>query len=389
MNNFDFQNPTHIVFGKNTEDRVGELTKEYGKKVLLHYGGGSIKKFGLYDKVIKSLKEANVEVIELGGVIPNPVLSMVHTGIDLCRKESIDFILAVGGGSVIDSAKAIAAGVYYDGDVWDYFEGKANPTKALPIGVVLTIPAAGSESSVGSVITKKEGLLKRSFGSPIVIPKFAIMNPEITFTLPNYQSACGAIDMFGHVIERYFTQVPNVELTDRLCESVMHTVVGNAEKVIKDNKDYDARAEIMWSGTLAHNNLIGSGREADWASHGIEHELSAMYNIAHGAGLAIVYPAWMKYVYKEDVDRFALFANKVFGIEINENDKEETALKGIKALEDFYTRIGIPYKLSEVGITDEHFEEMAFKATFENTRTLGAFKKLNKNDVVNIYKLAL
>jgi len=389
MNNFNFDNRTKIIFGKGTESEVGKLTKIYGKKVLLHFGGGSIKRFGLYAKILKSLHENNIDFIELGGVAPNPRLGLVNEGIALCRKEKVDFILAVGGGSVIDSAKAIAMGVPYNGDVWDFFDGKALVDAALPLGVVLTIPAAGSETSTATVITKEEGLIKRGSGSPLVVPMFAIMNPELTYTLPNFQTACGAVDMIGHVIERYITKVKNVELTDRLCESVIRTVINNAPKAITNNNDYNARAEIMWSGTLAHNGLVGTGRQDDWASHGIEHELSAIYDIAHGAGLAMIYPAWMKYVYKEDVNRFAMFANKVFNIDINPFDLEETALKGIKALEDFYVSIGMPIRMSDLDIDGKNIDLMAEKATLNGKMTLGAFKVLDINDVKAIYKLAL
>jgi alcohol dehydrogenase YqhD (iron-dependent ADH family) len=389
MLNFVYDNKTEIIFGKNTETQVGELTKRFGKKVLLHYGSGSIKKYGLYDKIITSLNESNIDYIELGGVVANPRLGLVKEGIELCKKENVDFILAVGGGSVIDSAKAIALGFYYDGDVWDFFSEGIRPKKVLPVGTVLTIPAAGSESSTATVITKEDGELKRGYGDISLRPKFSILNPEITYTLPNYQTACGAVDMIGHVIERYFTNTLNVELTDRLCEGIIQTVISNTPIVLKDNNNYDARAEIMWAGALAHNGLIGTGREEDWASHGIEHELSALYDIAHGAGLAIVYPAWMKYVYKHDLSRFALFANKIFGIEINHNNLEETALKGIKALEDFYQEIDMPIRLNDINIDDKHFELMANKTTKENTRQLGSFVKLNKEDTINILKLAL
>ncbi len=389
MLNFVYDNKTEIIFGKDTETQVGELTKRFGKKVLLHYGSGSIKKYGLYNKIINSLNESNIDYIELGGVVANPRLRLVKEGIELCKEENVDFILAVGGGSVIDSAKAIALGFYYDGDVWDFFSKGIRPKNVLPVGTVLTIPAAGSESSTATVITKEEGELKRGYGDISLRPKFSILNPEITYTLPNYQTACGAVDMIGHVIERYFTNTLNVELTNRLCEGIIQTVISNTPLVLKDNNNYDARAEIMWAGALAHNGLIGTGREEDWASHGIEHELSALYDIAHGAGLAIVYPAWMKYVYKHDLDRFALFANKIFGIEINNNDLEETALKGIKALEEFYQEIDMPIRLNDINIDNKHFDLMANKTTKENTRQLGSFVKLNKEDTIKILEFAL
>lgn len=389
MLNFEYDNKTTMVFGKGTENQVGELTKLYGKKVLLHYGSGSIKKYGLYEKIVNSLNESKIDYVELGGVVANPRLGLVKEGIELCKQQNVDFILAVGGGSVIDSAKGIALGMFYDGDVWDFYSKGIRPEKVLPVGVVLTIPAAGSESSTATVITKEDGGLKRGYGDLSLRPKFAILNPELTYTLPNYQTACGAVDMIGHVIERYFTNTTEVELTDRLCESVITTVINNAPKAIENNEDYASRAEIMWAGALAHNGLVGTGREEDWASHSIEHELSGIYDIAHGAGLAIVYPAWMKYVYKHDLNRFALFANKIFGIEVNNDNLEETALKGIEALEEFYKSIGMPTRLVDADIDEKNIELMAAKTTKENTRSLGSFVKLNENDIVEIYKLAL
>lgn len=388
MLNFSFKNHTEIIFGKDVEERVGSLVKPIAQKVLLHYGGGSIKESGLYDRVIQSLKAANIDFVELGNVVANPRISKVREGINLCRKENVDFILAVGGGSVIDSAKGIAAGFNYEGDVWDLYIQKGSFEKCLPIGVILTIPAAGSESSGGSVVTNEDGWWKRDIGHDNLRPIFALLNPELTYTLPNYQTGCGASDMLAHVLERYFTNTRHVDLTDRLSEAIMKTIVTQAPILMDQPKNYDARAEIMWAGTLAHNDLVGTGRQADWASHNIEHELSGIYDIAHGAGLSIIFPAWMKYVYKTDVPRFAQYANRVFDIEINTMDLEATALKGIKATEDFFKTLGMPIRLSEAGITDNRFEEMANKATNNNTSTLGAFVKLTKDDIVAIYKLA-
>lgn len=387
MNNFIFSNTTTIIFGKDTQKSVGQETKKYGKKILLHYGGGSIKKSGLYDQILKSLDEAYITVFELGGVQPNPRLSLVKEGIRLCKQENIEFILAVGGGSVIDSAKAIAIGAKTNRDIWDYYNGKANATEALPIGVVLTIPAAGSESSDSSVITNEEGWYKRSTGSLVLRPQFAIMNPELTFTLPSYQTACGAADMLAHVMERYFTTQHDVAFTDALCEATMRTIITHAKVVIKEPYNYASRAEIMWAGSIAHNDILGTGRNEDWASHAIEHELSGIYDIAHGAGLAIVFPAWMKYVYKTDVNRFADFAHNVFHIEMDLNNLEKMALEGIAALERFFKEIGLPVRLSEVGIASDRLEEMAKKAT--EKRRLGSFKKLAEEDVLNILKLAI
>jgi alcohol dehydrogenase YqhD (iron-dependent ADH family) len=386
MLNFNFQNATEIIFGKGVEEKVGEKVAQYGKKVLLHYGGGSIKKFGLYDKIIKELKNKNLEVFELGGVLPNPRLSLVKEGITICRENDIDFILAVGGGSAIDSAKAIGAGVKYHGDVWDFFDGKAQVKDTLPVGVVLTIPAAGSESSSGSVITNEDGWYKKSFGGNIIRPKFAIMNPEITYTLPSYQTAAGAVDIMAHVLERYFTNEKHVELTDRLCEGVLKTIISNTPKALDFPEDYNSRAEIMIASTVAHNGWLDLGRSTDWASHQIEHELSGIYDITHGAGLAIIFPAWMKYNYKSNIDRFVQFATRVWNVEMNYYDPEATVLEGIKKFEEFLTSIDMPTRLSQADIDSERFEEMAAKAT-ENG-AVGGFVKLNKEDIINIYKLA-
>ena len=387
MQNFTFQNTTKIVFGKGTEEEVGEYTAQHGSKVLLHYGGGSIKKYGTYDRVVKSLEEAGIEYVELGGVEPNPKLSLVKEGIELAREESVDFILAVGGGSVIDSAKAISVGYFYDGDVWDFFTRDAKIKEALPIGVVLTIPAAGSESSDSAVVTKMEGMYKRDIGSDLIRPQFAMMNPELTFTLPNYQTACGAVDIMAHIMERYFTNTENVELTDRLSESALKTIIKNVPKVLEDNEDYAARAEVMWTGTIAHNNLLGTGREEDWSSHGIEHELSGIYDVAHGAGLAVVFPAWMNYVYQHDLERFAQFAVRVWDVDPDFKDLEWTARQGIKKTREFFSSIGMPVTLEELDIPADRLQEMAKKAT-ENG-AIGNFVKLDTEDVLNIYKSAL
>ncbi|MFU0799174.1 MAG: iron-containing alcohol dehydrogenase [Xylanivirga thermophila] len=388
MDNFVFQSPTKIIFGRGAEKHVGEEVKLLGKKVLLHYGGGSIKKFGLYDRVVKSLNDAGVDFIELGGVKPNPRLSLVREGIDLCRKNNVDCILAVGGGSVIDSSKAIAIGTIYDGDVWDFYSGKSSVERSLPVGVVLTIPAAGSEASNSSVITNEDGWYKRGLNTDVIRAKFAIMNPELTFTLPPYQTICGAADIIAHVMERYFTNTKDVDFTDRLCEATLKTIIDNVPIVLKNPEDYGARAQIMWASTIAHNGLLNSGRVGDWASHGIEHELSAIYDVAHGAGLAVVFPAWMKYVYKHDVDRFVQFAVRVWNVDMDFEHPECTALEGIRRLEEFFSRIGLPVTLKELGVPDDRLEEMADKATNNDSKTMGNFVKLNREDVLNIYKLA-
>jgi len=388
MQNFTYQNATKVIFGKGTEDTVGAEVKKCGKKVLLHYGSGSIRKTGLYDKVVKSLKSAGVDFIELGGVKPNPRLSLVREGIDMCRKNGVDFILAVGGGSSIDSAKGIAAGVNYNGDVWDLYMRKGTSITALPLGVILTIPAAGSETSQFSVVTNEEGWLKRDIGYEFIRPQFAILNPELPFTLPAYQVAAGATDIMAHLMERYFTNVRNVEFSDRLIEAALVTMINNVPKVLKNPQDYDAWAEVMWTGTQAHSDLLGMGRIGDWASHGIEHEISAIYDIAHGAGLAIIFPAWMKYVMKHDVDIFVQFAVRVFKVEQDFHNPEATALAGIAKLEDFFRSIGMPVRFSDAGLGDERFEEMADKCTSGDTQKAGNFVQLGKEDVYKIYQLA-
>lgn len=389
MNNFTFRSATKIVFGKDTEQQVGAEVKRHADKILLHYGGGSIKKSGLYGRVTASLKENGVEYMELAGVQPNPRVSLVRQGIQLCRNHGIPFILAVGGGSVIDSAKAIAAGVPYEGDVWDFYSGKAQvESTPLPIGVVLTLPAAGSEASPSSVLTNEDGWYKKGMGSNLIRPEFAIMNPELTYTLPAYQTACGAADIMAHIMERYFTNTQDVDFTDRLCEATLKTIIENVPIAIQNPENYAARAQVMWAGTIAHNDLLGTGREEDWASHGIEHELSAIYDVAHGAGLAVVFPAWMKYVYRNNIQRFVQFAVRVWNVEHDFQNPKRTALKGIEKTKEFFTSIGLPVTLEELGVKDDRLEEMADKCTDGDTKTLGNLVKLSRKDIVEIYKLA-
>ncbi|MDR3012213.1 MAG: iron-containing alcohol dehydrogenase [Chitinispirillales bacterium] len=389
MENFVFQNKTKIIFGRDTENQVGEEVAAYAKKILLHYGGGSIKKSGLYDRVTASLKKAGVEYIELGGAQPNPRLSLVKQGIDICRKEGIKFILAVGGGSAIDSAKAMAVGVPYSGDVWDFYSGKGMPEKALDVATVLTIPAAGSESSPSSVITNEDGDLKRGLTTDLIRPVFSILNPVLTFTLPAYQTACGAADIMAHIMERYFTTTQCADFTDRLCEAAMKTIIHNVPTCINEPENYDARAEVMWAGCVSHNDLLGTGRNQDWSSHGIEHEISGIYDVAHGAGLAVVFPAWMKYVYKSNVNRFVQFASRVWGIDIDFHNQEKTALAGIAALEKFFISIGMPVRLKEMDVGADRLEEMADKCTGSGSWTIGGFMSLDRNAVLEILKLAV
>ncbi len=388
MINFRFSCPTEMIFGKDVQGTAGKETKKYGSKVLLHYGSSHIKKSGLYDQVKKSLIDAGVDFVELGGVQPNPRLSLAREGIQLCRDSDVDFILAVGGGSVIDSAKAIAAGTLYDGDVWDFYTKGVQPVQALPIGVVLTIPAAGSESSNSSVITDLDNSNKRHMEGAVLLPKFALMNPELTYTLPPYQTACGASDIMAHTMERYFTQEPDVDLTDRLCEATLKTIIGNVPVVLTDPKNYAARAEIMWAGSIAHNDILGTGRISDWASHMIEHELSGINDVAHGAGLAVIFPAWMRYVYKQNVSRFAQFAVRVWNIEMDYFNPEKTALAGIDAIKAYFRSIGLPVSLTEIGITPEHYERIADNCRRTGNNAVGSFVSLQSKDIIEILKIA-
>lgn len=385
MDNFEYQCCTKIIFGKGTEALTGEEIKKIGKKALLHYGSGSVKKNGAYSKVVSSLNKAGIDFVELPGVVPNPRLGLVKKGIEICRKNNIDCILAIGGGSTIDSAKAIAAGFYYDGDPWDFFSKGVVIEKTLPIGVVLTISAAGSESSTAMVITNitsDSGPLKYAATSDLLRPKFAIMNPELMFTLPKFQTACGIADMMAHIFERYFTNSKGVDLTDKLCEGALKSIIRNARIVMQNSRDYDARANLMWAATIAHNDLLGTGREEDWASHGIEHQLSAHYDIAHGAGLAIIFPAWMTYVHGHDVKLFAQFAREVWSIK--EKNDRRAALRGIERTKAFFKEIGLPVSLKEAGIGDDKFVKMA-----ESAEGRGSFVKLSKADIIKIYQLAM
>jgi hypothetical protein len=387
VENFVFQNPTKIVFGRGVEKETGSETAAFGRKVLLHSGSGSVKKSGLYDRICQSLKAAGVSWIDLPGVVPNPRLSLVRKGIELCRKEKIDFILAVGGGSVIDSAKAIGIGVPHQGDVWDFYATRDLPVKQmLPLGVVLTIPAAGSEASNGSVITKDEGMVKRDAGGECMRPKFAIMNPEFTCTLPPYQTACGAADIMAHVMERYFTRTGGVDFTDRLCEATLKTMIRNVPIALESPTDYEARAEIMWASTVAHNDLLGTGRVSDWASHLIEHELSGEYDVAHGAGLAVIFPAWMRHVMSTDVRRFAQFAHRVWDVEYDFAAPERTAREGIRRLTAFFKSLGLPTTLKELGVTDDRSDRMSKSAV--DRGLLGNFVKMDAAAVKKVYELA-
>ncbi|MCL2578025.1 MAG: iron-containing alcohol dehydrogenase [Defluviitaleaceae bacterium] len=390
MQNFQIQTPTNLVFGKETQHQIGGLIKPLAKKVLLHYGGGTVKKLGLYDDTKKSLAESGIEFVELGGVQPNPRLTLVYEGIELCKKEGVDFILAIGGGSTIDSAKAIAVGVCYDGDVWDIFDDKAQITAALPVATILTIPAAGSEMSCNSVITNEKEGRKYGMGSDLIRPVISIVNPEYFTSLPKAQLGYGVADILSHIFERYFTNTVNCDITDGLCETVLKTVMKNALIAAKDPTNYEAWAEIGLGGIIAHNNWLGIGRAQCWACHGMEHELSAYNDIAHGAGLAVLTPAWMKYVYKENCKMFVQFAVNVMGVEGSFRDPDAIILEGIARLEDFYKKIGLSLTLSELKIPESAFEDMAKKATgafFGEEHGIGGLKRLKWQDVVEIYKL--
>ena len=388
MNNFSYYSPTQILFGKDTHLQVGQLLKEKNvKKVLFHYGGGSIHKTGLYTQIITSLQQAEVTFIELGGVKPNPRLDMVRQGVEICKKENIDFILAVGGGSTIDSAKAIAVGAKYNGDVWDFYAKKAVATSALPVGTVLTIPAAGSETSPNSVITKEDTNEKLGYGTDLIRPVFAILNPELCYTLPAYQMACGVSDMLAHLMERYFTNTTDVDYTDRVLEASMRSIIQTAPRLLENPKDYQAWANIMWAGTMAHNGILGMGREEDWGSHNIEHQLSAVYDIAHGAGLAVIFPAWIKYVYPTNKNRFVQFALRVFHCDAALENIDGVIMQAVEKLQAFYHRMGLPTSLKEMNIDQSHFAQMAKTAVqFGPT---GKFQKLGEEDVYKIYQLAL
>lgn len=388
MDNFQFYSPTEFIFGRDTESKAGEMVKKYGgTKVLIHYGSGSAVKSGLIDRVKASLDESGIAYTELGGVKPNPRDTLIYQGIELCRNEGVDFILSVGGGSCIDSSKAIALGVPYDGDFWDFYGTGKTVEKALPVGTVLTIAAAGSEGSGASVVTKEEGFLKRDVSSDLLRPRFSILNPELTCSLPAYQTACGATDIMAHVFERYFTNTREVEITDRLCEAVLLTMIKETPRVIEQPDNYEARANIMWAGTVAHNDIVGVGRSQDWNSHCIEHELSALYDCAHGAGLAVIMPAWMEFVYKHDVMRFAQMAVRVWGCQMNFEFPDETALEGIACFRSFLHSIGMPINFEQLGAREEDIPKLVKKFGIGDGKT-GGFVHLSAQDVATIYRIA-
>lgn len=391
MENFTFYAPTYFAFGKDTEADTGSYIKRFkGTKVLIHYGGGSVIRSGLLERVKESLKQENLEYVELGGVRPNPRSGLVYEGIELCRKEGIDFILAVGGGSTIDSAKAIAAGAVYEGDFWDFYSGKT-VEQALPVGTVLTISAAGSEGSPDSVITKEEGMFKRGATGEALRPRFSILNPALTQTLSPYQTACGVTDIMAHLYERYLTNTKDVDVTDRMIEALLLAMIQAGPKAVRDAADYESRANIMWAGMMAHNNSCGVGRTQDWTSHDIEHELSALYDCAHGAGLAVTMSAVFTYNMHYDVMRFAQIAVRVWGCQMDFAHPEETARAGIEALRSFLISIGMPGNFAGLGAEEKDIEKMAHSACYGNgnTGSIGGFVKLEQKDVEAIYRLML
>ena len=392
MKDFNYYAPTEVVFGEQSEEQVARLVKKYGgTKVLVHYGGKSAVKSGLLNKICNLLDEGGIRYVTLGGVVPNPRLSLVHEGIDLCRREGVDFVLAVGGGSVIDSAKGIAYGVCYEGEVWDIYLGKAEPTSMLPVASVLTIPAAGSEMSEASVVTNEDGDVKLGYSNDMSRPKFAIMNPRRTFTLPPYQTAAGVTDMMMHTMERYFTKDDDMDLTTDLAEAVLRRMKTAVFEVLKNPEDYRHRAQIMWGGSVAHWGLTGCGVADDWATHQLEHELSGMFDVTHGAGLAAVWPSWARYVMHENLSRFVRFAVNVMDVPNDFTDPEGTAMKGIEAMERFYHAIGMPTTIQELigrDITDDEIKEMTRKCSRDYQSTCGCFKVLKAEDMEAIYKMA-
>ena len=385
MDNFTFCSPTRYVLGRGVEARTGELVREMGcRKVLGVYGGGSARRSGLLGRVEESLTAVGVEFVEMGGVQPNPTDPLVREGIEIVRREGVDGLLPVGGGSVIDTAKAIAAGALYDGDFWDFFCGKAVVGKALPIGVVLTIPAAGSEGSGNSVITRQSDLRKISIRTDFwLCPKFAVMNPELTFTLPAEQTAAGVADMMSHIMERYFSTTEGVETTDRVAEGVLLAIITEAPRVMAEPGNYDARANIMWAGTLAHNGVCGCGRREDWASHGLEHELSALYGVTHGAGLAVMFPAWMEYMAGKRPFKIAQYARRVFGVDIA--DDREAALEGVRRLRDFFRSLGLPVTIAELGIENPDIDTLVTRFHENKGIPAGAYYPLQPEDTRTIY----
>ena len=392
MNSFTFYSPTKVIFGREAEKQVGEEIRSWGgSRVLVHFGGGSVRRSGLLDRVTASLEAAGLTCFLLGGVVPNPHLSLAREGIKLCRREKIDFLLAVGGGSAIDSAKCIALGVPYEGDVWDFYARKAEPAAALPVAAIPTLAAAGSETRSSSVITKEEGVLKRGFNHALIRPRFTLMNPELLYTLPAYQTACGVTDIMMHTFERYFSPGGENEMTDRIAEALLRTVIQYGPVCIKEPENYQARSEIMWAGSLSHNDLTGLGAPKDFAPHQLGHELSARFDFAHGATLSAVWGSWAAYCWKTNPARFAQYGVKVWGLDPAGKTQEELAQEAISRTVDFFRSLGMPTSLVELGCglqTEEELEELARRCTFYGQRTIGAFRVLGYEDILEIYRLA-
>lgn len=392
MLDFTFQSPTKFYFGHDTELKVGEAVRETGAhKVLIHYGSGSAERSGLLNRVRKSLADAGIASVELGGVVPNPELSLVYEGIELGRREQVDLILSVGGGSAADSAKAIAIGIPYEGDVWDFYSSDAKPEKGIPVATILTIAATGTEGSPSSVISNvtADGVLKRGCDSQLIRPVFSILNPELTYTLPNYQLAAGATDMISHILERYISNTVDVDLTDRMSEAVMQSVISAAPRALADNTDYDSHATLMWAGMVAHNNILGVGRQQDWSTHQIEHEISADFQVTHGAGLAVIFPAFMTYTCKTNVNRYVQFATRVMGVPDDPYHPEAVAKAGISRYKDFLSSIGMPLELRAFGIKEEDIPGLAARVRRNNGDYVGYFQPLTTSDIEEILRLCL
>ncbi len=391
MDNFEFARKTHYYFGFGQDDNIGTIVRDGGyHKVLLVYGQNYAIQSGLIDRIEHKLKECEISTLRHGGVRPNPRIDLVYSGIDMARAHNVDLILAVGGGSAIDTAKAIALGFYHEGDVFDFFLNQEKTGKVLDVGVVLTLPSSGSESSNSCVIQKQigENVYKISYADDNLTPVFAVLNPELTFTLSAYLTGCGACDMFCHILERYFTNTYDVSITDRMCEAVLLSIIETAPRILKEPYNYEARANLMWAGSMAHNNICGVGRAQDWSCHNLEHQVSALFDVPHGAGLAVIFPCWMEYVMQHNIMRFAQFASRVFAIDMDFEHPEKTAKKGIEALKSFFIKLGMPQSLSQMGITGSDIPRFLSSLDIDHKRQ-GSFVTLHRTDCEAIYKMAL
>ena len=390
MNDFIYYAPTKVFFGKKAEENIGSALNNFGfKKVLLHYGGGSIKKSGLYDKVVGQLKSAGIDFIELGGVEANPKIGLIREGLELCKREGVDFILAVGGGSVIDSAKSMSIGLANNTDPWEMIEKLQVPEKALPVGAVLTLAAAGSEMSNSHVVSNPEIKMKRGYNHDLLRPVVIFMNPENTFTVSRHQTGCGVVDIMTHTLERYFTPDTDADLMDRISEGLLVSVKNAGTAAIRTPNDYEARATLMWASSLSHNGLTGCGKNGPWAAHKMEHDISGLFdNVAHGAGLSVLFPAWSRFVCKHDVRKFSQIATRVWGVDMDFEHPEKTAHAGIDAMEAYFRSLGMPTKMAEIGVTPDVFEKLADMTTSNGTKQLASYVPLGKTEIMEIYKLA-